>query len=93
LDKLLGSHVAIARFLNNQLRNTKFIIATPSVPPIVRDLLMTRNDQVAAGPCRKVAHDGHLDVDSLSHVLNLSQNGKRTRNVVSQLPRLMALIG
>ena len=62
-----GLRVAVSRLVNDQLRNTKFIVSTASIPPIVRDLLMPGNNEVTAGAGSQVADEGGFNIDPLKH--------------------------
>ena len=55
-----GFRVAVSGLLENQLRGAPLIALSASVPPLMCYLLMAGNYHVAAGPRRRITHNGCL---------------------------------
>ena len=50
-----------------------YISSSGPIPPFTRDLLVSRYDDLAAGPCGQIPHDRRFQVDFGFHALAMAQ--------------------
>ena len=77
-----GIWVAPARLLLNEFRDDQLELRRTSLPPLLGELLMACNNDIAAGTCCQVADDARLNVDTLLHaVLPIPMNPDRAMSL------------
>ena len=56
--------IPLLDFIKDKLRNNYFVQMTVILPPLLGQLLMSQNDNIPTWPCRKIAWNRCLNIES-----------------------------